>query len=184
MNWIRLGLFLVAGFCLDAVAAARVESIYTRLVGSSCSASIDDEISGAMTLHCPGVSGFQLHVLSDDERYSIDIVTPEGKILPLNYWDVLTHGFSSIGPKAEWRVARRSGKPVPIGLIVKLHTVDQSVLDRPRRVSYLAVAQIRGNEACVVAKLDAAQKTAASTARKIAGGNTLPCLDGDARGRN
>lgn len=185
MNKIGLGLILAGtGFCMDAVGATKAQSVVTPIVGSSCTVQIDDEVTGATTSRCPGAAGFRLHVLADDERYSIDIVTPEKKGMALNYWEVVTHGFSSIGTNAEWRVVRVSGKTVPIALIVRLDTFDQSTLERRRRVPYLVVAQIRGDSACVIAKLDATKKTAASAARKIADGAKRPCLASDDQGNH
>lgn len=54
---------------------------------------------------CGGVGKFKLHVLDDDERSSVSVVAPDGEIFPLEYWEVVTHSFSSLGAGAEWRVA-------------------------------------------------------------------------------
>ena len=52
-----------------------------------------------------------------DARVSIDIVTPDGRVHPLNYWSVVTSAFSNAGPRAEWRMQR--GRP--IALIVRVN---------------------------------------------------------------
>lgn len=153
-----------------------VDSLYTDIAGKACTRSLDDKSTGANTMMCPGVGGYSLHVMEDDERSSISVVAPDKRIFPLDYWEVVTHGFSSLGKKAEWRVTKVGGKTVPIALIVRVNAVDQSDLDHPRRTPLLAVAQIRKDTACVVTKLDAALPTASAQARKFADGEGQACL--------
>ncbi len=171
-----MGLIFAVALCASAGASARtsLESVYTSLEGKSCKKVIDDNTTGAYTLTCPGVGKFALQVLDDDDRSSVNIVSPEQKVFELQYWDVVTRGFSSLGKKAEWRVARTDGKLLPAALIVRVNGSDQSDVEHPKRVSLLAVAQIRKSEACVVKVLGAGATNA--QARAIADGPELPCL--------
>lgn len=162
-----------------AYAKKDVDSLYTDLDGKACTKYVDDESTGAHTIKCPGVGGYRLHVMEDDERSSVSVVTPDNRVFHLDYWDVVTRGFSSLGKKAEWRVTKVGGKTVPIALIVRVNAVDQSDLDHPRRVPLLAVAQIRRDVICVVTKLDAAHSTANLQARRFADGEARECLTSD-----
>jgi hypothetical protein len=160
----------------NAHPQTKIESAYTDLSGKACKTSKVDKETGAATRRCAGISGFTLLVHDDDERASIDIVTPTKLVLPLNYWDVVTLGFSSVGGKAEWRVADRNGKKIPVGLVVRLNTLDQSDLERPKRRAYYAVSRISEADACVTYKIDASLKNANDEARKAASETNRPCL--------
>lgn len=166
---------LALGASAAASAGTGMQSVYTSLEGKSCKKVIDDKTTGAFTLHCPGSAGFALQVLDDDERSSVNLVGPDKKVYELNYWEVVTGGFSTLGKKAEWRLARIDGKMVPAALIVRVNSVDQSDLDHPKQVPLLAVAQIRKAEACVVKTIGAGAATANADARAIADGPALPC---------
>lgn len=163
-----------------SLAQQRVDSRYTDIAGKACSKTVDDKSIGAYTMTCPGVGGYSLHIMEDDERSSVNVVAPDKRVFPLDYWDVVTQGFSSLGKKAEWRVTTVGGKTVPIALIIRVNAVDQGDLDHPRRVPLLAVAQIRKDTACVITKLDAALPTANAQARKLADVEGQACLKSDA----
>lgn len=89
---------VAAAVLIDSGNAAAQRSaviIYSDISGKTCEKHVDDKSTGVYTLDCRGVHGFRLHVLEDDERSSISIVTPDKQIFPLNYWDVVTQGFST-----------------------------------------------------------------------------------------
>ncbi|HEX8611756.1 MAG TPA: hypothetical protein VF800_10770 [Telluria sp.] len=179
MTMRSMGLILAVAIGASGGASARtnVESVYTDLEGKSCKKSIDDKTTGAYTLTCPGVGKFMLHVLDDDGRSSVNVVTPDKQVFALKYWDVVTHGFSSLGKKAEWRVTRVDGKIIPAALIVRVNAMDQSDPEHPKRVPVLVVAQIRKVEACVVKTIGAGSAAANAEARAIADGPEQPCLE-------
>ena len=54
---------------------------------------------------CRGVAGYTLLLSEGDLRQNIIVVTPQGAKHSLELWDVVSGGFSSVGPKAEWRMA-------------------------------------------------------------------------------
>ncbi|NHZ33926.1 hypothetical protein [Massilia rubra] len=173
-----MGLIFAVALCASAGVSARtsMESVYTNLEGKSCKKVVDDKTTGAYTLTCPGAGKFALQVLDDDDRSSVNLVGPEKHVFELDYWTVVTPGFSSLGKKAEWRVAKIDGKIVPAALIVRVNGTDQSDPEHPKRVPLLAVAQIRKTEACVVKTIGAGSANANTEARAIADGPELPCL--------
>jgi hypothetical protein len=151
-------------------------SIYTPMSGKTCVKHVDDKSTGAYTLDCPGALGFRLKILEDDERSSVSIVTPNKLVLPLNYWDVVTRGFSTLGTKAEWRIAKVDGKAAPVALIVRVNSLDQSDPEHPKRVPLLAVAKVSTNAACVTRAVDALSPYANKQARQFADDEHLACL--------
>lgn len=159
-----------------AAADDKITSKYTALAGRSCTSHIDDAATGASTTECPGIQGFRLLVSEDDERSSVSIVTTDSRVFPLNYWDVVTRGFSSLAGKAEWRVANVGGRAVPVALIVRVNTVDQSDPEHPKQVPVLAVARITPHMACVTHRLDALPRNAPEQARKAADAADVECL--------
>ncbi|MBY0238455.1 MAG: hypothetical protein K2X55_03980 [Burkholderiaceae bacterium] len=162
----------------NAAAQPGVVSIYTPIAGKACAERTDDAVTGARTADCPGVHGFRLHVMEDDDRSSVSVVTPGGRVLPLNYWDVITRGFSTLGAKAEWRVTKAGGKSVPVALIVRVNALEQRDPASPKRVPILAVARISLDAACVVRAVDARASDANQQARKFAADRHIACLPG------
>ncbi|WP_338765021.1 hypothetical protein [Massilia sp. METH4] len=154
----------------------RSTSVYTDVSGKTCIKHIDDELTGAYTLDCTGIRGYRLQVLNDDERSSVNIVTPDKKTFPLDYWDVVTPGFSSLGNKAEWRLYRQAQQSFPVALIVRLNTLDQSDPGTPKRRSILVVARISQNSACVTHTVDAKTPHANDRARQFADDVHAACL--------
>lgn len=134
-------------------------------------------------MDCPGVQGFRLLMLDDDERSSISVVTPERRVFPLDYRDVVTRGFSTLGAKAEWRMAKVDGKLMPVAVIVRVHSLDQSDLEHPKRVSFLAVAKISPDGACVTRAVEVLGPEANEQARRFANDRHLECLRTDLKSK-
>lgn len=152
-----------------------VKSNYTDLNGNGCSAERStDEVSSERT--CSGIEGYKLLIENQDERDTISIITPDGRQHPLNYTQTISKGgFASIGQKAEWRIASRNGKDVPIALIVR---VDVQSGGSNKTSSYLSVSKITDRGICVTDRIDPiananekAREAADSSANK-------PCLSG------
>lgn len=133
-------------------AQAKLESVYSDLSSSKCKTVEVDKETGSSTQRCPGIAGYKLLVLDDDARQSITVVTPDGKQHPLDFWEVVTGAFSSVGNKAEWRVTRSKGKVSPVGLIVRVNASEDS--SNPSRLtSYLAVVKLTPDRICVTHKI-------------------------------
>jgi hypothetical protein len=132
-----------------------VGSVYTDLAPGSCRQEIDkDDPNETPYLSCPGVAGYALIVRRVEAgRRSINVVDAAQRVHPLNLHEVVTRHMSSVSGRAEWRVATREGAQVPIALIVRVEARENS--DDPGKVtrSYLAVAKISANEACVTDRI-------------------------------
>lgn len=134
-----------------AWAADRIDSVYTDIAGTACATIAVDAETGATTRRCPGIAGYALLVEDDDARMSIVVVAPDGGQYPLEFWQVITAALSTLGEKAEWRVKRQGGKLVPIALIVRVNA--SGVGDPGVTTSYLAVARIAPQAACVIDRI-------------------------------
>ena len=149
-------------------SAGAIRSVYTSLGESECRVVRRDEETGGTTSRCPGAAGYALMVHDDDARMSIDVVAPGGRTHRLRYWAVITSAFSSLGPRAEWRM--RDGKP--IALIVRVNAFENPEVP-DRATSYLAVAKITPGETCVTDRIppgadanEAARRAADSSATR------------------
>jgi hypothetical protein len=151
-------------------------SVYTDITGSRCRTISVDRESGASVQSCPGVAGYKLEVEDDDARMSISVVAPGGKKSELSYWQVITHNFSSLGNKAEWRVTNNKGKTTPVALIVRVNA-NEDPSNPQKTTSYLAVAKITATKTCVTDKIGPSA-TANEEARRAAdAAATRPCLE-------
>ena len=150
------------------------ESVYTDIAAARCKTIETHEEGASSVQKCPGVAGYELLVEDDDSRQSVTVVSPDGKKHPLNYWQVITTGFSSLGEKAEWRVEKKGGKVHPFALIVRVNASENP--EKPEeKTSYLAVAKITAGEVCVTDKVktnEEARQAADASADK-------PCLQSE-----
>jgi hypothetical protein len=156
-----------------ASSTESVKSIYTDLSGKGCGPERrTSEVSSERT--CAGIEGYKLLIHNDDERDSITIITPDGRQHPLNFWETISKGaFDYVGQKAEWRVANKNGKDLPIALIVRVEVQSNG---SNKGGSYLAVSKISERGICVTDRIDPvananekAREAADSSANK-------PCL--------
>lgn len=148
----------------------KISSVYTSLAGVDCRVIEIDEESESSVSRCPGVAGHVLKVLEGDLRMSIDIVTPDGREHPLNYWSVVTSGFSSLGPRAEWRMRGEQ----PTALIVRVNASEDP--ERPERTtSYLAVAKITPTGICVTDRIAPAPNANEAAQRAADASASRPC---------
>ncbi|HTS24805.1 MAG TPA: hypothetical protein VMH81_02965 [Bryobacteraceae bacterium] len=182
--WARAAWVLKRALVLTAAAAAiqaqtpnpKPDSIYTSLSEHDCKLLSVQEEGANSAQRCPGTGGFSVLVLDSDSRQSITLVSADGRKHPLRFWDVITHSFSSLGPKAEWRVS--GAPPRPIALIVRVNANEDA--DSAAVTSYLAVAKITPSEVCVVARIrpsaDANTK-AREAADKAAGATCLKPME-------
>jgi hypothetical protein len=161
---------------LSCQPAGRITSTYTELSGPRCIDVKADRETGSSVRQCPGAGGMFLFVLDDDNRMSVTVVTPDKKEHPLNYWDVVTRSFSSLGEKAEWRISSQNGAPTPMALIVRVNYSDQSDPEKPRKGSYLAVAKITPDAVCVVGRVPAGANANERAREEADRSASKPCL--------
>jgi len=175
-----IGILLLA-FAVPFAASSRttqaedkIDSIYTDIAGAACAIIAVTADAGVATRHCPGIAGYSLLVQDDDSRMSIVVMMPDGGHQPLEYWQVVTTAFSTLGDKAEWRVKRQGGKHVPIALIVRVYADESS--DPNVATAYLAVAKITPQAACVVAKIPPGAAMNLQARLAADGASDMPCL--------
>lgn len=168
---------LSAALALAATPAQGAASVFTDLHGKSCTVLDIDQHSGGSTRRCAGVGGYALLVHEANGQSSIDIVTPQGAVYPLQYWEVVTPGFSTIGRMAEWRVTRSGSKLVPSALLVRLNTINGE-MQGPRVAagSILTASRIARDGACVVYQGEGVSRHADQAARKALAQAGRKCL--------
>jgi hypothetical protein len=149
--------------------------VYSDLSESKCKTIEVDKETGSSTQRCQGIAGYKLLLLDDDARQSITVVTPGGKQHPLEFWQVVTHAFSSIGSKAEWRVTRSKGKISPVALIVRVNASEDSA-NPSRLTSYLAVVKVTPEEICVTHKIPPGAQANENARQAADNAQTAACL--------
>lgn len=151
--------------------APAAESVYTDIAPARCKTIETREESAGSVQRCAGVAGYALLVEDDDARQSVTVVSPDGRKHPLNYWQVVTTAFSSLGEKAEWRVEKEGGRVKPYALIVRVYASDNP--EKPDQKSqYLAVARLTPGEVCVTDSV----KTNEEARRAADASADKPCL--------
>jgi hypothetical protein len=159
-----------------AASAQSNRSVYTPSGDKQCrvikSAEAGDD---GYEARCRGTGGYTLLLSEGDLRQNVTVITPKGSKHSLDLWDVISGGFSSVGPKAEWRLAKQNGKVAPIALIVRYNASEDPA--QPNKLSsYLAVTKITATEICVTDKISPGP-TANEDARRAAdSAATKPCL--------
>jgi len=152
-----------------AFASAQNKSLYSSLETAKCKTiESNPEEGGSYLGECVGFGGYKLQVAEGDIRQTINVIAPSRKIFELNFWR-LNSGFSTVGPKAEWRTK----KGVPIALIVRFNVANAE--DSSKNTSYLMVAKISKTGACVTDIVEPG-KTQNIEARKLADtASARPC---------
>jgi hypothetical protein len=162
--------------CVTTAAAQTNRSVYTPLGEKQCR-TIKSHEGGddGFEARCPGTARYTLLLSEGDLRQNITVITPQGAKHSLELWDVVSGGFSSVGPKAEWRIATQNKKAVPVALILRYNASEDP--DKPdKRTSYLAIAKITPTEICVIEKIPPGA-TANEDARRAADvAGTKSCL--------
>lgn len=158
---------LLGLFTLTSAQAQTPTSTYTNLDPKYCrTLKSSDAEGGSYEGRCPGVGGYSLLVAEGDVRQNITVVTPKGTKHSLDLWSVVSSAFSSLGPKAEWRVTKVKNKTTPTALIVRYNASENP--EKPEKTtSYLAVIKITPNEICVTDKVSPGAK-ANEDARRLA----------------
>lgn len=156
-------------FFATSTLAQKVTSVYTNLDDKNCK-TLESDSSGAGSYRgrCPGIGGYKLDLLEGDIRQTINVIAPSKKTFELNFWGYYG-GFSSVGPKAEWRMKGTT----PIALIVRFIVANAE--DSTKNTSYLMVSKITKSEICVTDVVNPS-KTQNAEAQKLADeAATKPC---------
>lgn len=155
----------------EDTASGEITSLYSPLVQEQCRVIEEDEETDYSVSRCPGIAGYALNVSDGDARVSIDVITPDGREHPLQYWTVITSAFTTLGPRAEWRMRGTR----PIALIARVNANEDQV-NFENVTSYLAVAKITPSEICVTDRIRPMAN--ANEAARIAADRSAdrPCL--------
>lgn len=170
---------LSAAVLVVSVATAGAQSnksVYTSLGEKQCrtiktAEAGDDGYEG----RCRGVGGYTLLLSEGDLRQNITVITPQGAKHSLDLWDVISGGFSSVGAKAEWRMAKRNGKLAPVALIIR-YNANEDPSAPAKQSSYLAVSKITPAEICITHKILPGPKANEDARRAADAAATKPCL--------
>jgi hypothetical protein len=104
-------------------------------------------------------------------RQNLVVITPKGEEHSLELWSVVSSGFSTVGPKVEWRLA----KATPVALIIRYNASEDA--ESPNKLtSYLAVAKITATEICVTDKISSGPKANEDARRAADAATSKPCL--------
>ena len=176
MKAIFINILFVILVCTATAVAQSNRSVYTPLGDKDCrqikSAEAGDE---GYEGRCRGTAGYTLILSEGDLRQNITVITPKGAQHSLDLWSVISGGFSSLGPKAEWRLASQKGKLVPVALILRYNASEDP--ESPNKLtSYLAVAKITPTEICVTDKISPGPKANEDARRAADAASTKPCL--------
>ena len=169
-SFVSLVIVLLA--CVGTGTAQTNRSVYTPLGEKQCrgiksAKSENDDFSA----RCPGIAGYKLIFSEGDLRQNISVVTPKGAEHSLELWSVVSSGFSTIGPKVEWRLA----KATPVALIIRYNTSEDAASPN-KNTSYLAVAKITPSEICVTDKITPGPNANEDARRAADSATTKPCL--------
>jgi hypothetical protein len=166
-----IGLLVCAGV---ASAADPARSFYTDISEKKCkliAPSGEPEDDGGLSCHGP--AGYSLLALSNDLRATVNVVTPDGTETPLEFYNVITGHFSTLGPRAEWRVGNDG---IPYALIVRV-SASEDPEDPRKKTSYLAVARIGTEAICVTDRIDPGPDDNARARAAADASHTRPCIN-------
>ena len=156
-----------------SAAAAKPKWVLTDTIDTakSCKSDPTSTEPGADfgVLRCRGTAGFNLIIYYDDARDDLTVVDAAGTETSLRLSEVIGPAFSSLGPRAEWRVVANRAT----ALTVRFNLNDPA--NEKKVISYLVVAKL-SRTPCVVAKIlpGPTQNGAARSAAASAGAK--PCL--------
>jgi hypothetical protein len=169
----KLLLCLIATLACTATSVAQSNrSVYTPLGEKYCrtlkSAEAGDD---GFEARCRGTAGYSLILSEGDLRQNLTVITPKRVEHSLELWTVVSGGFSSVGPKVEWRLANEK----PVALIIRYNTSEDAEAPN-KNTSYLAVAKITATEICVTDKISPGPKANEDARRAADAASTKPCL--------
>ena len=151
-------------------------SVYTPLAEKQCKTiKGPDRETGDYEGRCRGVAGYTLIVTEGDLRQNVTVVTPKGAKHSLDLWEVISGGFSSVGARAEWRMAKQDGKSKPVALIIRYNASDDPESPN-KQSSYLAVTKITATEICVTDKIMPGAKANEEARTAADAAANKPCL--------
>ena len=157
---------------LHAASAQASRSVYTSLEEKQCrSVKSPNTDEDDYEIRCRGAAGYTLVVSEGDLRQNITVVTPKSAKHSLDLWDVVSGGFSHVGPTAEWRLVKQK----PVALIIR-YNVSENVEQPDKKSSYLVVTKITAADICVTDKISPGANANDEARRAADTAATRPCL--------
>lgn len=154
-----------------------MRSVETDLRVAACKQEADmSDPNETPYLLCPGVAGYSLIVRRVEAgRRSIEIVDAAKQAYPLDYQEFVTRHMFTLGDTAEWRVSTKGGSQVPMALIVRVNAQENN--DDPAKTtqSYIAIAKIEPNGACVIESIPEGTQSEAEIHRAADAAREKPC---------
>jgi hypothetical protein len=173
---LKLTVFAVLLACVTTAAGQTNRSIYTSIGDKQCRTIKSHEAGDeGFEARCRGIAGYTLSLSEGDLRQNITVITPQRIEYSLDLWSVVSSGFSSVGPKVEWRIATQNKKSVPVALILR-YNANEDATQPNKLLSYLVITKITSTEICVTDKISPSP-TANEDARRAAdASSTKSCL--------
>ncbi len=157
---------------LATASAQTPRSTYTSLEEKQCrSVKSPNTDEDDYEIRCRGAAGYTLIVSEGDLRQNITVVTPKSTQHSLDLWDVVSGGFSHVGPKAEWRMLKQK----PVALIIR-YNASENAEQPDKKSSYLVVTKITATEICVTDKISPGANANEEARRAADTAATKPCL--------
>ncbi|MGU3416652.1 hypothetical protein ACLBW0_23960 [Enterobacteriaceae bacterium C34A] len=168
--------FMVSVFfsiCVFSSPLFANESVVTSIRDELCLKTDEDKYTGATVHQCKGIAGYHLSVLYDDNRMSLDVISPDNVKYSLELWSKVTTSFSVLANNIEWRVLDGKDSQKPIALILKMLTASAGINNK----SWWVIAKISKSDICITDILDGSN-TDIITVRKLADSSlSKSCLE-------
>lgn len=153
--------------------AQEADGVYTEISEEACTALPETE-GGGTGLRCPGVAGYELLAYDEDARANLAVVSPDGKVHDLDFWNVVTRYFSALGPRVEWRMSG-DGDDEAASFLVRLDAYEDPK-DPEKVTPYRVVVKLAGDPICAVYRVSPGSDQEA-LARELADeAEGSPCL--------
>lgn len=134
----------------------------------------ENEYTGATQHRCEGVGGYKLLVLYDDNRMSVNVITPTKKQYPLDLWSAVTTSFSSLDNAVEWRVPDTNKPEVPVAMILKVSSAGADV--GMSRKSWWVVIKLGTDNICITNIIESGTSDIKLVRQLADNSHSLTCL--------
>jgi hypothetical protein len=138
---------------------AKIDSVFTAFSPEECKLT---KLKGNPYRVCPPVVGYQLLYGGAETSPQIIILTPNRKQHVLRYWDLKAGNFISLEKGATWILTRRSGKVMPMALILRANTKPAEFTRFPG--NYTIIAKLTPQKVCVIGRIPANSTSAMTEA--------------------
>jgi hypothetical protein len=150
----KLSLIVLLG--IGSALALDNSSQYTSLKNCELLESKPD-YAGYFRSLCPGLGRYKIEINRQDDREELTVITPEKRPYPLNFYKLWGNSFSFLGEKVEWRGKVKSGKLLPVAIIVRYseyngeifipHLIVAKLIPKPCITHDILVSNVQNMEA-------------------------------------